>query len=147
MLHSKEIAIFRIAAIGQSMVTRFLAHSAFRFVSTLRPCVLGFLTLALAVAAWGYGYKISLYHPNSRARSIVAKLWDKQVSPRTKEPSVTTPKVIPGQSHITEVVAPDRRFCPRPVIVFLAAPPRNYPSIVPVEYNLPFRSPPFGTLA
>ena len=147
MLNSKEIAHSRVATIGQSMVARFFVYFGFRFVLTLRPCVLGFFALALAVAAWGFGYKISLYQPQSGARSIVAKLWDKQLSTQTKETSVTTAKVIPGQSHITEVVAPDLRLCPSAASAFLAAPPRISLSIVSVEYHLPFRSPPFRTLA
>ena len=147
VMNSKEIALPRIATIGQSMVPRFFAHSTFRFVLTLRPCVLGFLTLALAVAAWGFGYKISLYQPNSRARSIVAKLWDKQRDAQTKDTSLAKAKFSSGPAHIAEFVAPDPRQCPGPAIAFLATLPRVPLSIVSVEYHLPFRSPPFRTLA
>lgn len=42
-----------------------------------RPHFLGFSGLALAVALWGFGYKLSLYHPHPAPaqRTIVAKLW------------------------------------------------------------------------
>jgi hypothetical protein len=42
-----------------------------------RPCALGFTALALAVALWGYGYKLSLYIYGSDHASHmpVAKLW------------------------------------------------------------------------
>jgi hypothetical protein len=44
-----------------------------------RPCALGFIGLAIAVALWGFGYKLSRYtlHPDSLTRTSVAKLWDK----------------------------------------------------------------------
>jgi hypothetical protein len=39
-------------------------------------CVPGFVALALAVALWGFGYKISLYRHYDRASQMpVAKLW------------------------------------------------------------------------
>lgn len=42
-----------------------------------RPYLLGFGGLAFAVALWGFGYKLSLYHrnPAQAQRAIVAKLW------------------------------------------------------------------------
>lgn len=45
-----------------------------------RPCALGFLALAIAVALWGFGYKLSRYdpHPSAASRASIAKLWDKQ---------------------------------------------------------------------
>jgi hypothetical protein len=53
--------------------------SRWRFL--LRPLTLGLLCLAVSVVIWGLGYKLSLYHthPNSPARTTVAKLW---VGPR-----------------------------------------------------------------
>jgi hypothetical protein len=44
-----------------------------------RPCAIGFIGLAIAVALWGFGYKLSRYtlHPDSITRTSVAKLWDK----------------------------------------------------------------------
>ena len=41
-----------------------------------RPYFLEFSGLALAVALWGFGYKLSRYrHPAPAQRAIVAKLW------------------------------------------------------------------------
>ncbi len=46
----------------------------------LRPCVLGFVGLAIAVTLWGFGYKLSLYlhPPNTVSRVSVARLWFEQ---------------------------------------------------------------------
>jgi hypothetical protein len=43
-----------------------------------RPFPLTLVGLAIMVALWGYGYKLSLYHPypNPSSRASVAKLWD-----------------------------------------------------------------------
>lgn len=46
-----------------------------RWKTLLRPGTFGLL--AIAVFLWGYGYKLSLYHPHRSpdARASVAKLW------------------------------------------------------------------------
>jgi hypothetical protein len=43
-----------------------------------RPFPLALVGLAITVALWGYGYKLSLYHayPTPSSRASVAKLWD-----------------------------------------------------------------------
>jgi hypothetical protein len=47
------------------------------WVQLSRPCALGIITLAIAVALWGFGYKLSLYHRHAAplAHASVAKLW------------------------------------------------------------------------
>lgn len=44
-----------------------------------RPWAIGFIGLAIAVASWGYGYKISRYnpHPDASSHAFFAKMWDK----------------------------------------------------------------------
>lgn len=147
MLQSKEIAFSQIATIGESMVSRFSAYSAFRSILTLRPAVVGFLTLVLAVAAWGVGYKISLYQIHSGTRSIVAKLWDKQHSSQLKEVSVARTKFSPRQSPVDRIFVRDPRQYPSTEIAFLGILPRIPLSLISVKYHLPFRSPPFSNLA
>ena len=56
-----------------------------------RPWALGFIGLAIFVALWGYGYKISRYstHSDASSRALLAKMWDKhqdvsQVADATK---------------------------------------------------------------
>jgi hypothetical protein len=46
------------------------------------PFTISLLGLAIAVALWGYGYKLSLYHrhPDRTAVNAVAKLWIKDRS-------------------------------------------------------------------
>jgi hypothetical protein len=47
---------------------------------TFSPCALGLLALAIAIALWGFGYKLSRYdpHPSAASRASIAKLWDKR---------------------------------------------------------------------
>ena len=47
--------------------------------SASRPWTLGLVGLAITVALWGYGYKISRYNPHldAASRASFAKLWDK----------------------------------------------------------------------
>ena len=47
---------------------------------TFRPCAVGLLALAIAIALWGFGYKLSRYdpHPSAASRASIAKLWDKR---------------------------------------------------------------------
>ncbi len=44
-----------------------------------RPWTLGLIGLAIAVALWGFGYKLSRYslHSDFSSRASFAKLWDK----------------------------------------------------------------------
>ncbi len=43
----------------------------------MRPVNVGLIGLAVAVALWGFAYKLSLYHPdqNRPARASAAKMW------------------------------------------------------------------------
>lgn len=65
-----------------------------------RPWAIGFIGLAISVALWGYGYKISRYnpHPDASSRTLLAKMWDKhqdvtQVSDATKACSQPQPRL------------------------------------------------------
>ena len=51
----------------------------FRVTSALTPWTIALFGLALAVALWGFGYKLSRYNPHldAAARASYAKLWDK----------------------------------------------------------------------
>jgi hypothetical protein len=71
-------------------------YPAWRQVSG--PCALGIIGLAIAVALWGYGYKLSLYQRNAHppARTPVAKLW---IEPRCA--SVAAASVLKAVSHLT----------------------------------------------
>jgi hypothetical protein len=44
-----------------------------------RPSAIGLVGLAIAVALWGFSYRLSRYtfHPDTLTRASVAKLWDK----------------------------------------------------------------------
>lgn len=61
-----------------------------------RPRVLAFSALVMAVALWGFAYKISLYavHPTAVQRSSVAKLW---LEP---DASIVAAKKLQTQSHL-----------------------------------------------
>lgn len=62
-----------------------------------RPCTLGFIGLAILVALWGYGYKLSLYHRDDQhaARGLVAKLW---IEPR--HTSALPASKLKAKSHV-----------------------------------------------
>jgi hypothetical protein len=49
----------------------------YRWRCIMRPLNLGLIVLAVAVALWGFAYKLSLYNPdqNRRPTISVAKLW------------------------------------------------------------------------
>jgi len=55
----------------------FVASSVRRLWRMMRPSRIGFVGLAVAVAMWGFAYRLSLYHPdqNRPARTSVAKMW------------------------------------------------------------------------
>ena len=114
----------------------------FLFAAAFRPCVLGFLCLAVAIAAWGFGYKISLYQPNSGIRSTVAKLWDKQHNARTTADVLNQTKLISDLTYLVGVHSMASLACPRPAVAHLPSLPRVFVSLASVDYRLPFRSPP-----
>jgi hypothetical protein len=62
-----------------------------------RPWAVGFIGLAIVVALWGFGYKLSLYHRHAEpsARVLVAKMWIE-----TRNPSATTASVSEAKSHL-----------------------------------------------
>lgn len=76
------------------------AHVQRRYSSwkqLFRPWAVGFIGLAIVVALWGFGYKLSLYHRHAEpsARVLVAKMWIE-----TRNPSATTASVSKAKSHL-----------------------------------------------
>jgi hypothetical protein len=140
VFENKTSSSSAVATMRGCMSVRFSRQFAFLFASAFRPCVLGFLVLALAVAAWGFGYKISLYQPNSGTRLTVAKLWDEHRNVKTG--GNNRKKVDSDRTYLSELHSPDLRRCPRPAIAYLATLPRPSVSLAVVDYCLPFRSPP-----
>ena len=64
-----------------------------------RPWAVGLLGLAIAVAFWGFGYKLSRYnlHSDTNSRASFAKLWDKhQDSAKIAETAKVTAQPHPG---------------------------------------------------
>lgn len=61
-----------------------------------RPWALGFIALAISVALWGYGYRISRYkpHPEPSSRTLLVKMWDKHQD-LTQVAGATNPSVQP----------------------------------------------------
>jgi hypothetical protein len=54
-----------------------IGFPVYKWRYVMRPFNLGLVGLAVAVALWGFAYKLSLYHPDqtSQARMSVAKMW------------------------------------------------------------------------
>jgi hypothetical protein len=73
-------------------------------------CALGIIGLAIAIALWGYGYRISLYHREaaSSARIPVAKLW---IEPRSASVEAASrlkaiSHLAPGSQAFSESIPP-----------------------------------------
>jgi hypothetical protein len=112
------------------------------WIRFFRPCVLGFVALAIAVALWGYGYKLSLYRQQDHVTQIpVAKLWIEHRGAAT-------------EAAVSRLRAQVNVF---PVCLLLPIPAVQMPGkqnepggfqstetsgIAIPEYLLPFRSPP-----
>ena len=67
-------SLFSIMAIGRE---QFVESDLHRLPGLLRPLSLGLIGLEVAVAIWGFAYKLSLYQPHlsHSAKASVVKLW------------------------------------------------------------------------
>jgi hypothetical protein len=113
-----------------------------------RPCFLGFIGLAIAVTLWGYGYRLSLYHPpvDPSQRASVAKMW---IGPRSAsvaaasslkanwhfvagaQAAVATVQRLPGMCRAVAYILP---LCERHAVLFdLLVPSRAPP---PLRFRL-----------
>jgi hypothetical protein len=107
-----------------------------------RPCALGLIGLAIAVALWGFGYKLSLYHRHATplSRVTVAKLW---IEPR--DTSVAAASSLKSKSHLIPVSqalpVPIQRIphLSRTITCILPLCTRG---VVSFDFLIPFRSPP-----
>ena len=110
-------------------------------------CAAACIGLAIAVALWGFGYRLSRYdlHPNATTRASVAKLWDKH-----QDLTEASPKA--GAADRTDVRLPAQTAFPA---FSFAGEPQKAP-FCPAETHLrlpipilsspvPLRSPPFGS--
>lgn len=113
-----------------------------RLPRILRPATLAFIGLALAVALWGFGYKLSRYNPNQdvSTKASVAKLWDEHHT--LSADSAPTVRVIPAQSVDVHLLAalPTLQSTPR-VLGYCTVEQQSLPS-GPFKALLPLRSPP-----
>jgi hypothetical protein len=107
-----------------------------------RPCTLGIVGLAIAVFLWGFGYKLSLYHPHppSSSRASVAKLW---IDPHSA--SVATTSRLKAKSHLLPdsqawSVSVPRLPCLGRAIVFIL--PLCERRIALFDFLIPSRAPP-----
>lgn len=80
-----------------------------------RPFSLSLIALALLIALWGFGYKISLYHRHTDPllQSNVAKLWIEQRNNSTAVASISNAKppstlLIQALSNIVQLCARSR---------------------------------------
>ena len=105
------------------------------------PFTISLLCLAAAVALWGYGYKLSLYHrhPDKTSANAVAKLWVKERSQAT------------AGSSSRGLSDRDQEFSAQPAVLCAVAPNRLItaddgrtlpPSRVQIAFDLFSRPPP-----
>ena len=106
------------------------------------PHALGLIALAITVALWGYGYKLSLYHRHTAPsqRVLVAKLW---IEPRGA--SVAAASGFEAKSHLIpdaqalSVASQELVSC---ISVFVFIPSSTSRGIAYFDFLIPFRSPP-----
>ncbi len=108
----------------------------------IRPCTLGFISLAVSIFLWGSAYKLSLYHvhPDPSARASVARLWLETRNARavtdvlrkgTPEWPPIAAGLSPDQHQVAEVdLGPQESELPK------------LPLLAPFVSLLPSRSPP-----
>jgi hypothetical protein len=104
-----------------------------------RPCVFGFSLLAVAVALWGYGYRVSLYRPQPEngLRIPAAKLWvEHRNSARVSVDSAQTAPDFFSLTALPEVSLP--RWIEREAVSWWAP---TLHAATPGSL-IPFRSPP-----
>ncbi len=117
--------------------------------SLFRPWAVALIGLAIAVALWGYGYKISRYnsYPDPTYRASFSKLWDKHQDV-TQLDAAARPPARPPHLQLAVYAAlllhfknsvPDRHAFVPPYDC-----PRTQAYLQPV---VPLRSPPSGNLA
>ena len=114
-----------------------------------RPWALLFIGLAISVALWGFGYKLSRYnpHPNAASRSSLAKLWDKHQDisqlASASEAAAQPPQIHPGLRAVLDLL------CQTPSPEKYAFSPPDEFKRIPVLFGsvVPLRSPPFQALA
>lgn len=107
-----------------------------------KPCALGLIGLAIAVALWGFGYKLSLYHRHtaSSSRVPVAKLW---IEPRNA--SLAADSSLNAKSHLvpTSHAFPVRvHRLPLLNRTVTHIPPICRRDFAHFDFLIPFRSPP-----
>jgi len=106
-----------------------------------RPCALGLIGLAIAVALWGFSYKLSLYHRDTgpSSRISVAKLW---IESRNSSVAAASLK---AQSHVLRISqvlpAPIQRL-PRSAGTVACIFPECRHTVAYFDFLIPFRSPP-----
>ncbi len=115
----------------------------FLWKQIFRPCALGLIGLAIAVALWGFSYKLSLYHRHTgpSSRISVAKLW---IDPRSASVVAATCG-LKVQSHLLRIsqvfAAPIQRF-PRSSRAVAYILPECRHTVAYFDFLIPFRSPP-----
>lgn len=107
-----------------------------------RPCALGIAVLAVAVFAWGLGYKMSLYHHRADAvpQIPVAKLW---VKPRGASTAPAVRMNLKGHidsSSLACLIFSQRLPMPHRAAARTGAAIARWSGRS--EYSIPFRGPP-----
>ena len=105
------------------------------------PYVLGFLALALAVGASGYGYKLSHYFQIAGvSKASPTRMWvdHRDESAGTQAQHLTKPQRIPGLA-LFDSPAPQVLRLSRDHVVITPAPARV---AVIISSHIPFRAPP-----
>jgi len=106
------------------------------------PHALALIALAITVALWGYGYKLSLYHRHvaPSQRVLVAKLW---IEPR--EASVAAASGFEAKSHLLPSAQALSVASQKPASyfsAFICIHSSTTRGLAYFDFLIPFRSPP-----
>lgn len=131
------------AAMNTVVTMRTQAQSRYpSWKQVFRPYALGFVGLAIVVALWGFGYKLSLYHRHAEpsARTLVAKMW---IEPRNA--SATASSKLKEKSHVFSgsqalSIPLQKRPNLNRAVVFALPPPTR--CVAYLDSRIPSRPPP-----
>lgn len=135
IVKGRQAGVVRSAVTGAGRSTISWAVQQF-----CRPGVLGFLSLAVMVGAWGYGYKLSQYlpHPVTRASATRMMVEHRNNTILVPPHRLVSPRKLRDELHFA-VFSTDVPHLSRDLSLFIPAPLRP---AFRVSSLIPFRAPP-----
>ena len=129
----------RESVFGQKTLTQSQQSS---WKQVFSPFAFGLIGLAIAVALWGFGYKLSLYrrHTTPSSQIPVAKLWIE-----SRNASVVATSRLKAKSHhipVSQAFPKQIQWLPRLGRAVACILPSCRYGVTYFDFLIPFRSPP-----